>query len=63
MSTNVFHYGHNNGEEDGVYTISSGDGVSKIMLSVVAAGSVTVNSKRVAVSKGGRRRKSVYMAQ
>ena len=53
--TNVFHYGHNNGEEDSVYTMSSGDGGSRISccqrLAMVAAGD------------GGRRQKSAYMDQ
>ena len=61
MSTNVFHYGQNNGEEGGVYVISSGDGGSKIMLSVVTAGSAAVNGKMVVASEGGRRLKSAYV--
>ena len=56
VSANVFHYGHNNGEEYGVYTISSGDSGSRMMLSVVAAVSATVHGKTVEASEGGRRR-------
>ena len=41
VSMNVFHYSHNNGEEDSVYTISNGNMEVKIMLLVVAAGSAT----------------------
>ena len=54
---NVFHYGHNSGEEYGVYTISSGDNGSRIMLSLVAPDCAAVHGKSVAASEGGRRRK------
>ena len=60
VRNNVFHYGHHNGEEYCVYTISSGDGGSRIMLSLVAADSAAVHCKTVAASEGGRRRKSAY---
>ena len=63
VSANVFHYGHNNGEEYGVYTISSGDSGSRIVLSLVAAVSAPVHGKTFTASEGGRRRKSAYMTQ
>ena len=52
VSTNVFHYGHSNGEENGVYTISSGESGNRIMLSVVVTGNAAVNGKMVTASEG-----------
>ena len=54
--TNVFHYGHNNGEDDSVYTISNGDGGSIIT-------SAAVNGQMVAAGEGGWRRKSATLCR